>query len=83
MEIARLTAYQYGVLCHTARGSVPIFLMSRPCWEDTPSGRHTLEHKHDEVKQLVELQLMENVSDEFADTIREHNTKTEIGRAHV
>ena len=76
MEIAKLTAYQYGVLCHTAQGSVPIFLAARPRREDTPSRRYTLKHKHEEVKQLVELQLMEDVSDEFVETIQEHTIKT-------
>lgn len=76
MEIPQITKYQLGVLCHTAQGSAPIFLMARPRREDKPSLRYSLKRKHEEVKRLVEMQLMEDVSKEFAETTREHALKT-------
>jgi hypothetical protein len=71
-----ITSYQFGVLCHTAQGMAPIFPMARPRRDDKPSLRFSLRRKHEEVKQLVVMKLMEDVSDEFADTVHDHAQKT-------
>lgn len=76
MYIAKLTEYQYVALCQTAQAMAPIFLMALPSRKDSLAVRFSLKRKHTEVKQLVKFGFMEDVSDEFADTVGEHAKNT-------
>lgn len=79
ITIPQLSVYQYGLLCHTASASVPIFLLPMPALKDRPSQRYKLQARANEVKSLVAMGLMEDASEEFKDSIAdqfEHTGRT-------
>lgn len=75
-NIPQLSAYQYGLLTHTASADVPIFLLPKPIPADIPSRRFRLKARQNELLSLVAMGLMEDASDEFRESIREQYRST-------
>lgn len=75
-NIPQLSAYQYGLLTHTASATVPIFLLPKPLQTDIPSQRFKLKARQNEILSLVAMGLVEDASDEFRDSIREQHEAT-------
>lgn len=73
---ARLTAYQLDVLCDTAGLEVPIFLLPRPTSNDSVTQQRRLDKFYKQIKALVAMGFVEDVSDDFRQYIEEHNKTT-------
>lgn len=75
-NILELSAYQYGLLIHTASAQVPIFLLPKPVQTDRPAQRFKLKARQNEILSLVAMGLVEDASDEFRESIREATENT-------
>lgn len=76
IQIPQLSIYQYGLLAHTASAPVPIFLLPRPNRTDNHSQRYKMLARRAEVMSLIAMGLMEDASEEFAETVKEHAANT-------
>lgn len=77
-----LTTYQFEALRQTARRKTPIFLVPCPRRTDKPSVRFCLLRRSGEIKQLVTLKLMEDISEQFSEVLHA-NAQKETGRAYT
>ena len=75
-NIPALSRYQFGLLTHTAKADIPVFLLAMPNLKDTPSQRFGLKARHNEIKSLMAAGLIEEASDEFREHVREHEKQT-------
>lgn len=71
-----LSEYQVAVLTHTALSDVPIFLLPRPTIHDSARQNKLLEKRYEEVNYLLDIGLIEDVSDEFRDYVADHIKRT-------
>lgn len=76
INMPELTDYQLRVLTDTAGQEVAIFLLPCPASGDPPEHRKMLETRYDEVKSLLALGLIEDVTNEFRYPIKKELKRT-------
>ena len=75
-NIPELTQHQYAILTQTAKSDTPIFAVPLPLASDNAATRYKLMTERMDAALLVHLDLAEDVSEEFAGSIRTNEERT-------